>query len=57
LDEIQRESGIRGDETRQDVDKLTVHYTIARYPDVANAVPARLYSKEDAEDLIKKRRG
>ncbi|MDT7901812.1 MAG: HEPN domain-containing protein [Acidianus sp.] len=27
---------------------------MARYPDAANAVPARLYSKEDAEDLIKR---
>lgn len=54
LDEIQREAGIRGDEIRQDVTKLTVHYTIARYPDAANAVPARLYSKEDAEDLIRR---
>ncbi|PVU74726.1 DNA-binding protein, partial [Acidianus hospitalis] len=54
LDEIQRESVIRGDEIMQDVDKVTVHYTIARYPDATNAVPARLYSKEDAEDLIKR---
>nr|WP_281351091.1 HEPN domain-containing protein [Acidianus brierleyi] len=27
---------------------------MSRYPDVANSLPAELYSKEDAEELVRR---
>lgn len=54
LNIIKTESSISVDEIRDDVRKLTVHYTISRYPDVSNSLPAELYSKEDAEELVRR---
>lgn len=51
LDVIERELGLDVSSLREDARKLTVHYVVSRYPDAANAVPARLYSRQDAEDL------
>ncbi|GAA5420817.1 hypothetical protein Stok01_02784 [Sulfurisphaera tokodaii] len=31
-----------------EVNKLTLHYTISRYLDAANIIPYSLYTKEDA---------
>ncbi|QOJ79256.1 HEPN domain-containing protein [Infirmifilum lucidum] len=54
LDIIERELRVSVDEIRADASKLTIHYVVSRYPDAANAVPARIYSREDAEDLLRR---
>jgi hypothetical protein len=33
---------------------LTIHYIVSRYPDAANSIPARIYSRNNAEDLLKR---
>jgi len=52
LNVIHDELNIPINDVLSDVNKLTVHYTISRYPDAANGVPARLYSKSYAEELL-----
>ncbi|MEL9990071.1 MAG: HEPN domain-containing protein [Thermoproteus sp.] len=32
--------------------ELTVHYTISRYPNAANAVPYELYDEAKARELV-----
>ncbi|MEM1646697.1 MAG: HEPN domain-containing protein [Ignisphaera sp.] len=54
LDIIKEEMGLPVDEIRNEVSKLTLHYIISRYPDAANTIPYLLYTKEDAEELVKK---
>ncbi|WP_338598223.1 HEPN domain-containing protein [Sulfolobus tengchongensis] len=49
---IKQELGVSVDEIFEDANKLTVHYTISRYPDAANGVPARIYTRSDAEELL-----
>ncbi|MCY0859734.1 MAG: HEPN domain-containing protein [Sulfolobaceae archaeon] len=51
---IEKDLGLKVDEIREDANKLTVHYVISRYPDAANALPYAIYSKEDAEDLLRR---
>ncbi|MEM2902145.1 MAG: HEPN domain-containing protein [Candidatus Bathyarchaeia archaeon] len=34
--------------------ELTVHYTISRYPNAANALPTDLYDREKAHELVEK---
>jgi HEPN domain-containing protein len=53
LDIIERELSITVNEIREDANKLTIHF-ISRYPDAANSIPARIYSRNDAEDLLKR---
>ncbi|ACP48889.1 HEPN domain protein [Sulfolobus islandicus Y.N.15.51] len=54
LEIIKEEIGLSVEEIRSEIIKLTLHYTISRYPDAANTIPYSLYSKEDAEELVKK---
>jgi HEPN domain-containing protein len=54
LDIIERELSINVNEIREDANKLTIHYIVSRYPDAANSIPARIYSRNDAEDLLKR---
>jgi HEPN domain-containing protein len=35
---------------------LTPHYIVSRYPDATGGVPAEIYTKETAEQLLKKAR-
>ncbi|WP_291766988.1 HEPN domain-containing protein [Caldivirga sp. UBA161] len=54
LNVIKEEVGMPVDEIRAEVNKLTLHYIISRYPNAANTVPYLLYNKDDAEELVKK---
>jgi len=54
LDIIERELSINVNEIREDANKLTIHYIVSRYPYVANSIPARIYSRNDADDLLKR---
>lgn len=53
---IERELGLNVDEIRNLLRDLTIHYTVSRYPNAANAIPAELYTKEMAEVLVEKAR-
>jgi len=37
-----------------DLRELTVHYTISRYPNAANALPYELYDEAKARDLVER---
>ncbi|MEM1533199.1 MAG: HEPN domain-containing protein [Desulfurococcaceae archaeon] len=37
-----------------DLRELTIHYTVARYPNAANAIPSELYSETKARDLVER---
>ena len=54
LNVIKDELGLPVEEITQDADKLTSHYSISRYPDAVNSIPYTLYTKEDAEELVKR---
>ena len=53
---IRRELGVETSEIISDLRELTVHYTISRYPNAANAVPYELYDEAKARDLIERAR-
>ncbi len=53
-DIIERELGISVGEIRDLLRDLTIHYTISRYPNAANAVPSELYTRDLAESLVNK---
>ena len=54
LDVLKQELNLPVEEIRQDAAKLTVHYTVSRYPDAANSIPYTLYTKEDAEEMVRR---
>jgi len=54
---IKRELGINVEEILDDLRELTVHYTISRYPNAANALPSELYTESKARDLVERARG
>jgi HEPN domain-containing protein len=49
---IERELGIQVDEIRSHLRELTIHYTVARYPNAANAVPSEIYDEAKARQLV-----
>lgn len=49
---IKEELGISISEILADLKELTIHYTISRYPNAANALPSDLYDEAKARDLI-----
>jgi len=51
---IKNELGIETSAVEKDLRELTIHYTVARYPNAANAVPYELYDEEKARDLVEK---
>ena len=51
-EEIQKQTGLDLSPIMEDLEKLTVHYTISRYPDAANAAPSKIYTRKTAEELI-----
>lgn len=54
IDIIEKELSVNVSEIRDDANKLTIHYIVSRYPDAANSIPARIYSINDAEDLLRR---
>lgn len=55
-DVIRRELGVETSAIDKDLRELTIHYTVARYPNAANAVPYELYDEEKAKDLVERAR-
>jgi HEPN domain-containing protein len=53
---IRSEVGIETSAIDRDLRELTVHYTVARYPNAANAVPYELYDEGKAKDLVERAR-
>ncbi len=53
---IRAELGVDVSEIVDDLRELTVHYTISRYPNAANAVPYELYDERRARDLVERAR-
>jgi HEPN domain-containing protein len=51
---IRSELGIDTSVIDKDLRELTIHYTVARYPDAANALPYELYDEEKARDLVER---
>jgi HEPN domain-containing protein len=51
---IRCELGIDTSAIDKDLRELTIHYTVARYPDAANAVPYELYDEEKARELVER---
>ena len=51
---IRSELGIDTSAIDRDLRELTIHYTVARYPNAANAVPYELYDEEKARELLEK---
>lgn len=57
LAEVARvELGVDVDEVIDDLRELTVHYTISRYPNAANALPYELYTEGKARELVERAR-
>ena len=53
---IERELGIDTSEITEDLRELTIHYTVSRYPNAANAVPYELYDERKARELVERAR-
>ena len=53
---IRAELGVDVSEIVDDLRELTVHYTISRYPNAANAVLYELYDERRARDLVERAR-
>jgi len=53
---IRDDLGIDVEAIMDDLRELTIHYTISRYPNAANAVPSELYTKDRAEELVMRAR-
>jgi HEPN domain-containing protein len=51
---IRSELGIDTSVIDKDLRELTIHYTVAKYPYAANALPYELYDEEKARDLIER---
>ena len=49
---IEEELGIDVKEIIAYLRELTIHYTIARYPNAANAIPYELYDEAKAKQLV-----
>jgi len=48
--------GVDVEEVVDDLRELTVHYTISRYPNTANALPYELYTEGKARELVERAR-
>lgn len=51
---IREDLGLNISSLLDDLRELTIHYTVARYPNAANAIPSELYSEVKARDLIER---
>jgi len=54
---IEEELNVSTSEIVDDLRELTIHYTIARYPNAANALPSELYDERKARELIERAKG
>lgn len=50
------ELGLSVDDIIGDLRELTIHYTISRYPNAANAFPYELYDEAKARELVERAR-
>ena len=53
---VEEELGVSVAEIAADLRELTVHYTISRYPNAANALPYELYDEAKARELVERAR-
>ena len=51
---MKQELKLNVDEVWVDLRELTIHYTVWRYPNAANALPSQLYDEPKAKDLIRR---
>ncbi len=51
---VEQEIKISTSEIHEDLRELTIHYTISRYPNAANALPSELYDEGKARELVKR---
>ena len=51
---VEEELEISAAEVAADLRELTVHYTVSRYPNAANALPYELYDEAKARDLVER---
>jgi len=51
---VKQELKLDVDEVWEDLRELTIHYTVSRYPNAANALPSQLYDEFKAKDLIRR---
>jgi len=49
---IREELGIDISEIIELLKELTIHYTVARYPNAANAIPSEIYTEDKAKRLV-----
>ena len=54
---IEEELNVSTSEIVNDLRELTIHYTIARYPNAANTLPSELYDERKARELIERAKG
>ncbi len=55
-DAVRRELGLDVSPILGDLRELTIHYTVARYPNAANAVPYEVYDEAKARELVERAR-
>jgi HEPN domain-containing protein len=49
---VRDELGIDVSEINDILKELTIHYTVARYPNAANAIPSEIYTEAKARELV-----
>ncbi|MEM3733096.1 MAG: HEPN domain-containing protein [Candidatus Bathyarchaeia archaeon] len=55
-DILKTDAGLDVGLIEKELKELTIHYTISRYPNAANALPTELYDQEKAYELVEKAR-
>lgn len=53
---IEAEMGVDVGSIKDDLRELTIHYTVSRYPNAANATPSELYTESKAVELVERAR-
>ena len=51
-DIVREELGLEISGIADALKELTIHYTVARYPNAANAIPSEIYTKAKAMELV-----
>ncbi|BFH73922.1 hypothetical protein SJAV_18660 [Sulfurisphaera javensis] len=54
MEELEKEEVNVPQNIKEDAMTLSPHFIISKYPDAANGIPARQYTKSMAEDLYKR---
>ncbi|MEM3079553.1 MAG: HEPN domain-containing protein, partial [Thermoproteota archaeon] len=55
-DILKTDAGLDVASIEKELRELTIHYTVSRYPNAANALPADLYDREKAHELVERAR-